>query len=666
MLRSILTAVLAALSFTALSFAALALSTSATYADGIERISLEDFARHSQFNNIKISPTGEYLAATTRSSDGTVRLVTLNLSSMEVMASIEGRSPQSVGEFWWVNDTTVVASMVQNIGSFEAPVSTGEIWSMSADGRRRIALTGPDSITQDYVRSGIFHLLPEEENSIMIFEYSLRRRQAFMELSKVLLNSGRKIPAGRIPLRSTREGGTAVISDANGVARVATGVDPDDVHRRVIIARDSADSEWRTIMSQPEAEFGFQPVALSSNGMAIVGVSRTETDTTAISQLDLNTLEEEILAHHPVVDLTPVTGYAPSGEVQVLGAAYEYGQIDHIVFEETANTAIGQLAMGLENVFPNQSVNVTSVTRDQRLLVVRTASANNPEMFYIYDREHNNLSPLIAARSWLKPDLLPVTQSIRYESRDGLEINALLTLPHYGEATDLPLIMLPHGGPHGVYDTMARLDPDAKVLASHGYAVLQPNFRGSGNFGEHFEALGHKNWGTTMINDMTDGVHYLIDEGIVDGERVCSYGGSYGGYAALQSAIREPELYKCTIGFVGVYDLDMMFTEGDIPTRERGRAYLNRVLPTEGEARNAQSPIHNLDRLKAPVLLIHGGQDQRVPQVQAEQLRAALEQRNHPLAWLDKRTEGHGFYNPDNNVERWQVMLDFIAQHIGD
>src|SRR5690606_13286948 len=123
-------------------------------------------------------------------------------------------------------------------------------------------------------------------------------------------------------------------------------------------------------------------------------------------------------------------------------------------------------------------------------------------------------------------------------------------------------------GPHGIWDSIAYIDKDAKVLAEHGYAVFQPNFRGSGGFGRDFLTSGFQKWGTLMIDDMTDGVMQLIKDGIVDKQRICSYGGSYGGYAALMSAIREPDLYQCVINFVGVTDLALMFTEGDIPTSE--------------------------------------------------------------------------------------------------
>ena len=226
-------------------------------------------------------------------------------------------------------------------------------------------------------------------------------------------------------------------------------------------------------------------------------------------------------------------------------------------------------------------------------------------------------------------------------------------------------MLLPHGGPHGPYDSIANIDSsvrDAKVLAAHGYAVLQPNFRGSGGYGLSFEKAGFRNWGTTMIDDMTDGTMYLVDKGIVDKDRMCVYGASYGGYAALQNVIREPDLYQCTIGFVGVYDLDMMFEKGDIPQNDAGINYLNQVLP-KGENRDFQSPIKNTDKIKVPVFIVQGEEDVRVPKEHAFALREKLEARNHPYQWMMKSGEGHGFYKPENNVELWQEMIKFLDKH---
>lgn len=640
---------------------------SAAYASQTESLaSLQDYARHAQFINIKISPQGDYLAASTRGDDGNVRLVVLNMETREVMSSIAGHREDSIGSFDWANNERLVISLVREVGAFEAPLRTGEIFAINADGSRRQALTGPNSPDQNYVMAEVFDWLPDDPNGIMIYEYSLRRAEPFLQVSRVLLNSGRKIPAGRIPLRYSREGGVQIISDDQGVPRVVVGVDPDDNSKRLTMVRASEDDEWEPLLSQDDLDFGFVPLAFTADPNQVVGMSRTQTNTTAISLLDLQTGEEEIIASHPDTDLIPMMGLKDGKPYDVIGAAYELDALETVFFSGSGDEAFVQTVMGLQNAFPDQSFYVTSATDDNQTLVIRVGSANQNDTFYLYNREDNHLAHLSAAAPWLSDALIPQTRTIVYEARDGLEIHALLTVPPGIDEENLPLIMLPHGGPHGVRDSLTTFDTDAKVFASHGYAVLQPNFRGSGGFGESFEQAGHRNWGTSMIDDMTDGVQHLVDEGIVDQQRVCAYGGSYGGYAALQSAIREPDLYKCTVGFVGVFDLDLMLEEGDIPERESGLRYLAQVLPPEGEERDAQSPIRNLDKLKAPVFLIHGAEDFRVPQIQADNLKAALEEREHPVEWMVKRTEGHGFLNPDNNVERWQRMLEFFDRYIGE
>jgi len=168
-----------------------------------------------------------------------------------------------------------------------------------------------------------------------------------------------------------------------------------------------------------------------------------------------------------------------------------------------------------------------------------------------------------------------------------------------------------------------------------------------------------------MINDMTDGVQALIDSGIASKDRVCVYGASYGGYAALQSVIREPSLYQCSIGFVGVYDLDMMFVEGDIPESQSGINYLNTVLP-HGKNRDFQSPVKNVEKIKVPLYIVQGEDDRRVPKEQAFALRSALDKHGKEYKWLMKDGEGHGFYNPKNKVELWTEMLNFFDKHIGN
>src|SRR5690606_3517088 len=244
-------------------------------------------------------------------------------------------------------------------------------------------------------------------------------------------------------------------------------------------------------------------------------------------------------------------------------------------------------------------------------------------------------------------------------------VHGYVTIPRGSEGKNLPMILHPHGGPHGPRDTWA-FNPEVQFLANRGYAVLQVNFRGSGGYGNAFERMGYRNWGTTMIDDMTDAVEWAIGEGIADRNRICTYGASYGGYAALQSVVREPERYRCTIGYVGVYSLPLMTRDGDIPRTESGRAYLARVLPESVGEQQAQSAAFNVDRINVPVMLVHGERDERVPMSQYRALKSALvDAGKPPEVEILAPKEGHGFQELGNNVRLYNAMEAFLGKHIG-
>src|SRR5690606_24449799 len=223
----------------------------------------------------------------------------------------------------------------------------------------------------------------------------------------------------------------------------------------------------------------------------------------------------------------------------------------------------------------------------------------------------------------------------------------------------------PHGGPHGPRDVWG-FNPEVQFLANRGYAVLQVNFRGSGGYGNAFERMGYRNWGTSMIDDMTDGVEWAVREGIADPDRICTYGASYGGYAALQSIVREPQRYRCTIGYVGVCSLPLMARDGGLPRTERRRNYLQQVLPESQAEQQAQSAAFSVDRINVPVMLVHGGRDERVPMSQYRALKRALEEAGKPPeVEVVERNEGHGFQDLENNVSLYNAMEAFLDKHIG-
>lgn len=203
------------------------------------------------------------------------------------------------------------------------------------------------------------------------------------------------------------------------------------------------------------------------------------------------------------------------------------------------------------------------------------------------------------------------------------------------------------------------------MLASRGYMVLQVNFRGSSGRGVAFEHAGFRQWGTRIQQDLIDGVRWAIDHKYADPARVAVFGASFGGYSALMSTIRAPGLFRCAIGYAGVYDLPMMFHKGDIQDSRSGRHYLAYAVGTDEASLRANSPADLADKINVPVFLIHGEKDERAPFAQAQAMRAALQAAHKPFQWMAKPGEYHGFYDVDNNVQMYQAVLKFLATYIG-
>jgi dipeptidyl aminopeptidase/acylaminoacyl peptidase len=224
------------------------------------------------------------------------------------------------------------------------------------------------------------------------------------------------------------------------------------------------------------------------------------------------------------------------------------------------------------------------------------------------------------------------------------------------------LVVHPHGGPFGPFDQWG-FSSEPQLLASQGYAVLQVNFRGSGGYGKEFLEAGHKQWGLSMQDDLTDATHWAIKQGIADPARICLYGASYGGYASLMGVAKEPDLYRCAAGYVGVYDLNMLWGQGDISQSLHGKDFLQEAVGKQGL--DAASPNKLAARIKVPVFLAAGGADVRAPQEHSEAMERALKAAGVPVETLYYPTEGHGFYKVEHNREYYTRLLAFLSRHIG-
>jgi len=316
----------------------------------------------------------------------------------------------------------------------------------------------------------------------------------------------------------------------------------------------------------------------------------------------------------------------------------------------------------LQTTFPDDAVEVTSTTDDGRIALVSTYSDRDPGSFYVLDTVTKKAEYVTSRREWIDPAKMAGVKPVELKTRDGLPMRGYLTLPPGKGERNLPLVIYPHGGPFGKYDTW-QFETDPQILAAAGYAVLQVNYRGSGNYGRQFHQAGALQWGLDMQDDLTDATRWAVDQGIADRDRICIYGASYGGYASLMGVAKEPDLYRCAVGYIGVYDLVVrrakLSREG-----KRWETWASEWMGPD-DSLAAVSPNRIANRIKVPVFLAAGGEDEVAPIEHSEKMERALKAEGVPVETLYYRTEGHGFYTDEHQREYYTRLLAFLQKHIG-
>ncbi|HEX2583733.1 MAG TPA: S9 family peptidase, partial [Steroidobacteraceae bacterium] len=310
--------------------------------------------------------------------------------------------------------------------------------------------------------------------------------------------------------------------------------------------------------------------------------------------------------------------------------------------------------------FSGQTISVVSTSHDGLKAIVFVHSDTNPGDYYLFDTQTMKADYFFAASKWINPNKMHAKEPFVFKARDGLELHGYVTRP--GKEGPYPTVVLPHGGP------IARdewdYDWEVQLLASRGYAVLQLNFRGSDGFGMDFEKSGYREWGAKMQDDITDATHWAIDNKLTVPDRICIFGASYGGYAALMGAVREPTLYRCAIGYAGVYDLELMLSTGNVPQSRARRTSIDTMLGNDITQLHSRSPAYNAAQIQIPVLLIHGKEDKRADFVQAKKMRAALEANHKEFEWMALSREGHGVYDEETRREVYECILKFLDKHL--
>ncbi|UCF04704.1 MAG: alpha/beta fold hydrolase [bacterium] len=321
----------------------------------------------------------------------------------------------------------------------------------------------------------------------------------------------------------------------------------------------------------------------------------------------------------------------------------------------------------LKKQLPDGDIYFGSMTNDDRLMLVYVTSDTDPGATYLFDRRSAKVELLYRPRPNLPTEHLAPMKPIRYKARDGLTIPAYLTVPKGVKPKNIPVVVVPHGGPWS--RDMWGYDPYAQFLANRGYAVLQPNFRSSSGYGKEFFNAGKRKWGEEMQHDVTDGARYLIDKGIADPQKVAIFGGSYGGYATLAGLAFTPDLYACGVSYVGPSNL-ITLLKSIPPYWETMRKFFNEHVgdpdnPEDVERLKRQSPLFSADKIKAPLLVVQGANDPRVKKAESDQIVVAMRDLSRDVEYIVAPDEGHGFAGEENRMAFVVASERFFSKHLG-
>lgn len=598
-------------------------------------IPLRDFFRLPEQSNFTVSPDGKSVAFLSPWESRRNIVVRRPGQPDKRVTAIKDRDLS--GYFWKGNDRLVYVK--DNAGDENFHLYSVDLKS----GKTRDLTPFPG------VRAEIVDGLVDNDKQLLI---SLNKRNPeIFDVYRIDLQTG------KLTLEAENPGKVASwITDHKGNIRIA--IETDGVNNTVLY-RDQPGGKFRKLMTTNFRE-NFTPLFFTFDNQRFYASSSLGRDKAAIVEYDPKTGKEakEIYARQDV----DVSGLDFSHKRKVITCAgFETDKPGRECFDPQSR----ELYAKLQSHFPGYQVDITSGNRNEDRFVVAAWNDKTQGKRYLYDKKSDKLTLLAEITPWLPEDKMASMKPIQYRSRDGLTINGYLTLPKGKEdAKDLPVIVNPHGGPW--YRDSWRFNPEVQFFASRGWAVLQMNFRGSTGYGRQFWEASFKEWGGKMQDDVSDGVDWLVKQGVADPKKVCIYGGSYGGYATLSGITKTPELYRCAVDYVGVSNLFTFMKT--IPPY--WKPFLDSMYEMVGnpekdkELLRERSPVFHVDRIQSPLLVLQGAKDPRVNINESNQIVDALKKRGVDVEYIVKDNEGHGFHNEENRFAAYGAMEQFFKKHL--
>ncbi|HET6587231.1 MAG TPA: alpha/beta fold hydrolase [Oleiagrimonas sp.] len=604
--------------------------------------SMDALLRRPQYERVEISPDGSLLAIAYR-VDGGTRISVVRRTDMKPVAQVAPGRRGEVHAMAWLGSHQLVVSANRRSKRYWAPIVASELYLLDIHKKH------PKILPANFIGT-----IEGDDQHILVrgcggFDEDGDCIWGIRRLDTQHLNR-EGTPVATAPIADSR-----FLIDHAGHVRFAWAWD-DKARSRLYVHQ--ADGKWKLLNDSNISHVDVVPVGISRDNTTAFLQAERRKGPDAIESYDFASGKKTVLLHDKVSD--PLAIIWSLDLKEPIGAWFGPGRPHARYFNPESPDAKWHRA--LAKAFPDSNATVASASADGTELVVFTWSDRDDGSYYLLDRSTHKMQLLFHVRPWLDPEQLATVTPFTFRARDGLPLHGFLAMPTDG-AHPAPMVVVIHGGPYYIRDTWA-FDEETQLLATRGYAVLHVNFRGSGGFGLSFIERGYRQWGRTMQDDITDATRWAIRQGYADPDRICIYGASYGGYAALMGAVREPQLYQCAIGLSGVYDLNQLYHWGDIHRSDYGLYYLHHVLGTDEQELAAHSPANLAARITVPVLLAHGELDVRVPVKFAEEMREALDDAEHPPEYVEYDWEGHGLANPEHQHDFYSRLLRFLDNHL--
>ncbi len=635
-----------------------------------EPVALAAFFDNPAFNSALLSPDGRYLAAVVGGQGRRDQLAVVTLADLSVKTVVAYGSID-IGNVAWVNNERLVYDTHDKLVAPGDQTYGPGLFAINRDGSdpRQLAMRGAElysntssRITQKMLPWHTYLLdQPGAQDSTAIYveSYHYGANDELREVQLLQLDT----VTGRSKMVPQPPNARHWWLDHKGLPRLVLARDQnmDAIHYL-----DPASNVWRKIIefdAYNGSPTSFVPLAFGPDGTLYIN-AHGGADTSALYAFDVTAAKP---AKTPLLALQ---GYDFSGTLVVdknklLGVHYTSDAAGTIWYDDAMKAMQAKV-----DAFLPGTVNQLTVPSQPATpwVLVQSHADTQPMQYYLYNSSTNAMVNVGGNHPHIDAARMATKELVRYKARDGLEIPAWLTLPK-GASKNLPMVVLVHGGPfvRGGYWSW---DADAQFLASRGYAVLEPEFRGSMGFGsKHFHA-GWKQWGLAMQDDIADGTRWAIAQGIADGKRICIGGASYGGYATLMGLVNDPALYRCGINWAGVTDLDLMYQWN--VNADNNPVWSQYGLPTlvgdrvrDAAQLKATSPVQQAARITQPLLLAYGSADRRVPLEHGKKFYEAVKAGNPKVELVVYQDEGHGWSLPANRIDFWGRVEKFLAQHIG-